>query len=138
MAQQHQQQQAQLFNQNPEDMIMRFNNQMGHPGQIIDHGMHSLAHAQQQHNLPVAHYNPYEGIENQIPDHMLDDADASENGPRRKKGSNASQANENELRSILRQYEHCTLKQMAAEVQKQEGGNGKSSEKVKQVFAMLW
>lgn len=133
-----QQPQRQMFPSAPDDMMMQFGGQVGHSGQMLDPNVHGISHAQAHHNLPPNHYNLYEGVENQIPDHMLEDADASENGPRRKKGSNVSQANENELRSTLRQYEHFSLKQMSTEVQKQEGSGGKSSEKVKQVFAMLW
>ena len=73
------------------------------------------------------------GIEN----HMLDDNDNSEAGTRKRKGSSATLANDNELRKLLRQYEAYSLKQMAAEVLKHEGAGGKS-EKVKQVFAMIW
>ncbi|WEW56623.1 hypothetical protein PRK78_002071 [Emydomyces testavorans] len=85
-----------------------------------------------------AHYpNLFEGVENQIPDHILEDHEVSEQGPRKKRGTSSSIANDNELRRLLRQYDGYTLGQMATEVQKHEGAGGKS-EKVKQVFAMIW
>ncbi|GAB1200591.1 hypothetical protein APSETT444_009965 [Aspergillus pseudonomiae] len=77
------------------------------------------------------------GIENHVPEHVLDENENSEAGAKKKKGSNSSLANDNELRKLLRQYEGYSLKQMAAEVLKHEGAGGKA-EKVKQVFAMIW
>ncbi|KAF7712301.1 DNA damage and replication checkpoint protein rfx1-like protein [Penicillium ucsense] len=77
------------------------------------------------------------GIENHLPDHPIDEQEASEPGGKKKRGTNSTLANDNELRKLLRQYEGFTLKQMAAEVMKHEGAGGKA-EKVKQVFAMIW
>lgn len=77
------------------------------------------------------------GIENHLPDHVVEDQEASEPGGKKKRGSSSTLANDNELRKLLRQYEGYTLKQMAAEVMKHEGAGGKA-EKVKQVFAMIW
>ena len=91
-------------------------------------------------NVPMSQYQSMydSGIENHVPEHLLDDNETSEaGGTKRKKGSNSSLANDNELRKLLRQYEGYTLKQMAAEVLKHEGAGGKA-EKVKQVFAMIW
>lgn len=99
-----------------------------------DLGGHGLS------NVSLSQYHSLydSGIENQVPDHLLDDNEGSETGgTKKKKGSSSSLANDNELRKLLRQYEGYTLKQMATEVLKHEGAGGKA-EKVKQVFAMIW
>ncbi|KAL3465777.1 hypothetical protein BJX64DRAFT_42673 [Aspergillus heterothallicus] len=159
-----------LYSANPEDIIMRFGQQLSHPvnGTSLDqtlpdvqhhimgrtdefptHAMHGhhLSHHSipagiHTHGLPAVTIPQYQsmydsGIENHMPDHILDDHEASETGVKKKKGSSSSLANDNELRKLLRQYEGYTLKQMAAEVLKHEGAGGKA-EKVKQVFAMIW
>ncbi|KAL4909471.1 hypothetical protein BDW74DRAFT_82151 [Aspergillus multicolor] len=157
-----------LFGNNPEDIIIRFGQQLSHQvnGTSLDpmqdthhsampradefpnhavHGHHLSHHSLSsglQHglpNVPIPQYqNMYDsGIENHLPEHVLDDHDTSEAGLKKKKGSSSSLANDNELRKLLRQYEGYTLKQMAAEVLKHEGAGGKA-EKVKQVFAMIW
>lgn len=90
--------------------------------------------------VPMSQYQSLydSGIENHVPEHMLEDNENSEaGGGKKKKGSSSSLANDNELRKLLRQYEGYSLKQMAAEVLKHEGAGGKA-EKVKQVFAMIW
>ncbi|KAL4942130.1 hypothetical protein BDV06DRAFT_169360 [Aspergillus oleicola] len=159
-----------VFGNNPEDIIMRFGQQLSHPvnGTSLDptmqdahqpvmpkaddfpnhaiHGHHLSHHALHSglptHGMPGVTIPQYQsmydsGIENHLPDHILDDHDGSEAGLKKKKGSSSSLANDNELRKLLRQYEGYTLKQMAAEVLKHEGAGGKA-EKVKQVFAMIW
>ncbi|OJJ41363.1 hypothetical protein ASPWEDRAFT_23457 [Aspergillus wentii DTO 134E9] len=157
-----------VFANNPEDIIMRFGQQLTHPvnGAALDptlqdahqpvmpraedfpnHAMHSnsLSHhsiPELSHGLPNVPIPQYQamydsGIENHVPEHVLEDNENSEAGGRKKKGSSSSLANDNELRKLLRQYEGYTLKQMAAEVLKHEGAGGKA-EKVKQVFAMIW
>lgn len=90
-------------------------------------------------SVPMPQYQAIydSGIENHVPEHVLDENENSEAGAKKKKGSNSSLANDNELRKLLRQYEGYSLKQMAAEVLKHEGAGGKA-EKVKQVFAMIW
>lgn len=103
---------------------------------------HSIPSGIPAHGLPNVAMPQYQsmydsGIENHLPEHVLDDQDTSEAGTKKKKGSSSSLANDNELRKLLRQYEGYTLKQMAAEVLKHEGAGGKA-EKVKQVFAMIW
>lgn len=103
---------------------------------------HSLPPGMPAHGLQGVTIPQYQGmydneIENHLQGHVLDDNDTSEAGLKRKKGSSSSLANDNELRKLLRQYEGYTLKQMASEVLKHEGAGGKS-EKVKQVFAMIW
>ncbi|KAM5440149.1 hypothetical protein McanMca71_002768 [Microsporum canis] len=79
----------------------------------------------------------FESTENHTPDRMLEDNEGSEVGPRKRRGTSSSIANDNELRRLLRQYDGYSLQDMAAEVRKNEGAGGKS-EKVKQVFAMIW
>lgn len=119
------------------------------PDDFPAHAMH--AHALSHHSLPpdmphgaisavaIPQYQAMydSGIENHLPDHTMDDQEASEAGGKKKRGSSSTLANDNELRKLLRQYEGYTLKQMAAEVMKHEGAGGKA-EKVKQVFAMIW
>ncbi|QGA16872.1 hypothetical protein EYB26_004542 [Talaromyces marneffei] len=152
-----------VFNPNPEDMMMRFNQQMAHSNSqgSLDVSMHEahgavMPRPEDFHGLPnsmpeivpahgipgipVSHYGHIydgSGMDSQMPDRVGDDNDNSEAGGRKKRGSSSTIANDNELRKLLRQYEGYTLKQMAAEVQKHEGAGGKS-EKVKQVFAMVW
>ena len=66
-----------------------------------------------------------------------EDSNNENGGAKRRKGAASSVANDQELRRLLIQYQGKTLKEVAAEVQKNEGAGGKS-EKAKQVFAMLW
>lgn len=66
-----------------------------------------------------------------------EDSEAAENGLRRKKVSATSIANDAELRRLLYQNQGKKLDEIAVEVQRSEGGDGRS-EKAKQVFAMLW
>jgi regulatory factor X, other len=152
-----------VFNANPEDMIMRFGSQLVHSNSAgsLDGSMHdahgaviprpedfhglpnSMPEMVGSHGLssiPVSHYGHIydtSGMDAQMVDRAGDENDNSEAGGRKKRGSSSTVANDNELRKLLRQYEHFSLKQMAAEVQKHEGAGGKS-EKVKQVFAMVW
>jgi regulatory factor X, other len=100
------------------------------PPEIAAHGLPSI---------PITQYTAiYESsIDPALPDRTLEDNENSETGARKKRGSSSTIANDNELRKLLRQYDGYTLKQMAAEVQKHDGAGGKS-EKVKQVFAMIW
>ena len=76
-----------------------------------------------------------EGAENQSP--APEDSENPEFGAKKKKGAATSLANDAELRRLLQQHQGRTLKEVATEVQRKEGGEGKS-EKAKQVFAMLW
>lgn len=89
-----------------------------------DHVQHALARA-----------GAFDGADNQSP--APEDSETAESGQRRKKGSATSLANDAELRRLVHQYQGKTLKEVAAEVQQNEGGGGRS-EKAKQVFAMLW
>ncbi|EGD92607.1 hypothetical protein TESG_00180 [Trichophyton tonsurans CBS 112818] len=88
------------------------------------------AHFPQMFDTTENHHHP-------TPDRMLEDNDGSEVGPRKRRGTSSSIANDNELRRLLRQYDGYSLQDMASEVRKNEGAGGKS-EKVKQVFAMIW
>ncbi|OQD80704.1 hypothetical protein PENANT_c033G02566 [Penicillium antarcticum] len=154
-----------MFGGNPEDMLMRFGHQFSHHSnspsldqsmhdhtampradEFQNHAMHdhTLAHQPIQPPMPhaihaIPQYQPVydSGVENHLPDHITEDQDMSEQGAKKKKGASSTLANDMELRKLLRQYEGWTLKQMAAEVMKHEGGGGKA-EKVKQVFAMIW
>lgn len=152
---------------NPEDMLMRFGHQLSnHPGatgmdgtmqdthavmpraeDFHAHPMHghTLSHHSMPpempsglSNVPAAYQQMYDsGVENHLPEHLVEEPEAQEVGGKKKRGVSSTVANDNELRKLLRQYEGWNLKQMAAEVMKHEGGGGKA-EKVKQVFAMIW
>jgi regulatory factor X len=159
-----------VFHSNPEEMIIRFGEQLSNSnsGTALDptlqnhssvgpradvhfqshelhsHGVpiHGLSHELTPHCLPgdvhpIQYSSMYDGIENQMPDHVIEDNEVSETGHRKRRGTMSTIANDNELRRLLRQYDGYSLQQMAAEVQKHEGAGGKS-EKVKQVFAMIW
>lgn len=155
-----------MFN-NPEDMLMRFGHQLSHhpnsgaldqsmqeahgvmprAGDFQTHSMH--AHTLSHHSIPpeipsglsnvtTQYQQMYDsGVENHLPEHLVEEPEISEPGGKKKRGASSTVANDNELRKLLRQYEGWSLKQMAAEVMKHEGGGGKA-EKVKQVFAMIW
>ena len=105
-----------------------------HPVQDIPQEMHS-------HSLPndaMSQYPlMYDTTETQIPDQIMGEIEVPENNPRKRRGTTSTIANDNELRKLLRQYDGWGLKEMAEEVQRHEGTGGKS-EKVKQVFAMVW
>jgi regulatory factor X len=110
-----------------------------------DHNMHQFPIIQgyqqgmPQYGIPQETIHPQsrnlEGLENQSP--APDDSENAEAGAKKKKGAATSMANDAELRRLLQQYQGKTLKEVATEVQRKEGGEGKS-EKAKQVFAMLW
>ncbi|PGH29099.1 hypothetical protein GX50_08148 [[Emmonsia] crescens] len=118
---------------------MRF---QGHELHTHSIPMHGLPEELPPNGIPgdvhSGHYTPmYDGVENQIPDHMMGENEGSEAGPRKRRGTTTTIANDNELRRLLREYDGFSLHQMAAEVQKHDGAGGKS-EKIKQVFAMIW
>jgi regulatory factor X, other len=110
-----------------------------------DHNMHQFPIMQgypqgmPQYGVPQESIHPQsrnlEGMETQSP--APDDSENAEPGAKKKKGAATSMANDAELRRLLQQYQGKTLKEVATEVQRKEGGEGKS-EKAKQVFAMLW
>jgi hypothetical protein len=96
-------------------------------------GQYGTSHEHMQH--AIARAATFDAAENQSP--APEDSETADNGQRRKKGSATSLANDAELRRLVHQYQGQTLKDVAAEVQQNEGGGGRS-EKAKQVFAMLW
>jgi regulatory factor X, other len=153
------------FSQNPEDVLLQHyhmtQQQMGSHAAVSHHDMrpHSQ-HGFQEMQYPVSyatsgipHYPMHSvGIPQQhIHHHMRqhsehylgegspapDDSNTEAGGAKRRKGTASSLANDQELRRLLDQYEGKTLKDVAAEVQRNEGAGGKS-EKAKQVFAMIW
>jgi regulatory factor X, other len=91
-----------------------------------------VGHQHMQHMQHVRHHSEqFEGSP------APEDSNNENGGAKRRKGAASSMANDQELRRLLAQYQRKTLKDVAIEVQKNEGGGGKS-EKAKQVFAMLW
>lgn len=104
--------------------------------QGYSHGMpqYGLPHGP-VHNVHPQARNLDGTADNQSP--APEDSENADNGTKRKKGAATSLANDAELRRLLKQYQGKTLKEVASEVQRKEGGEGKS-EKAKQVFAMLW
>lgn len=132
-----------------------------HPQSTMEHstGM-SLAHDmrpmsqhafQDMHHFPMQYPNgmPQYPISQQHMHHIRhqseqyegspapEDSNNENGGAKRRKGTASSMANDQELRRLLSAYQGKSLKEIAAEVQKNEGSGGKS-EKAKQVFAMLW
>lgn len=158
------QQEQQLYNTSPEEMLVRYGQEQfaqtqqynldpNLPAQqqlemqshdVQQYAMHQQGYTQglPQYGTPQDHMQhaltrtgTFDAADNQSP--APDDSETAENGQRRKKGSATSIANDAELRRLVNQYQGKTLKEVAAEVQQNEGGGGKS-EKAKQVFAMLW
>jgi regulatory factor X, other len=157
------QQQQQMYNASPEEMLVRYgqeqfaqtqqynldpslppqqhNEMQSH--EMQQYAMHSQTYPQElsqygtSHDMQhaLARTNTFDAADNQSP--APEDSETAENGQRRKKGSATSLANDAELRRLVQQYQGRTLKEVATEVQQNEGGGGKS-EKAKQVFAMLW
>lgn len=158
------QHQQQMYNMSPEEMLARYgqeqfaqiqqynldpslpaqqhNEMQSH--EMQQYAMHSqgyppgipqfgASHDHMQHALARA--GTFDAADNQSP--APEDSENADNGQRKKKGSATSIANDAELRRLVQQYQGQTLKTVAAEVQQNEGGGGKS-EKAKQVFAMLW
>jgi regulatory factor X, other len=106
-----------------------------HPQDFPQGGIpqYGTSHEHMQH--AIARTGTFDAADNQSP--APEDSETADNGQRRKKGSATSLANDAELRRLVHQYQGQTLKDVAAEVQQNEGGGGRS-EKAKQVFAMLW
>lgn len=158
------QQQQQLYNASPEEMLARYgqeqfaqtqqynldpslpaqqqNEMQNH--EMQQYTMHPQSYAQEVPQYGTSHDHmqhaltrtgTFDTTDNQSP--APEDSENADNGQRRKKGSATSLANDAELRRLVQQYQGRTLKEVAAEVQQNEGGGGKS-EKAKQVFAMLW
>lgn len=114
-----------------------FPNHAMHGHHLSHHSLSGMPHGISAVAMPQYQSIYDSGIENHVPEHVMEDNEQSETGPKKKKGNSSSIANDNELRKLLRQYGDYTLKEMAAEVLKHEGAGGKA-EKVKQVFAMIW
>jgi regulatory factor X len=111
----------------PDHNIHQFTVMQGYPQGMPQYGIPQEPINAQSRNL--------EAMENQSP--APDDSENAETGAKKKKGAATSMANDAELRRLLQQYQGRSLKEVATEVQRKEGGEGKS-EKAKQVFAMLW
>ncbi|KIX93681.1 uncharacterized protein Z520_10587 [Fonsecaea multimorphosa CBS 102226] len=153
---------AGMYGPNPEDMLMHYQHNMpphlhqqpidpntGMPQHemrpMSQHAFQEMQHYPMQypHGLP-----PY-AVAPQHLHHMRhhseqfegspapEDSNNENGGAKRRKGTASSVANDQELRRLLAQYQGKSLKEVAVEVQKNEGAGGKS-EKAKQVFAMLW
>lgn len=114
----------------PNHEVNQFNMMEGYP-----HGMPQYGMPQQVMNHAHAQTRNLDCSENQSP--APEDSENADPAAKKKKGAATSLANDAELRRLLQQYQGRTLKAVAAEVQRKEGGEGKS-EKAKQVFAMLW
>ncbi|KAK5079712.1 hypothetical protein LTR70_006464 [Exophiala xenobiotica] len=138
MAYQHNMQQ--IRPQQPHQMMpqhdMRPMTQHGYPNmQPIPVG---YADSMTGYGMPTQHIHHMRHASEHYEGSPAPDDSNNENGPsKRRKGTASSLANDQELRRLLAQYNGRTLKEVANEVQKNEGSGGKS-EKAKQVFAMLW
>lgn len=117
---QHDMRPASQHSFNIQPMPMQFTDGMPQFGMPTQH-MHHMRHASEQ----------YEGSP------APEDSNNENGTSKRRKGTASSMANDQELRRLLQQYQGRTLKDVAQEVQRNEGSGGKS-EKAKQVFAMLW
>lgn len=143
-----------MYEPNADEMLMHYQHNMSahlHQ-QAIDPatGMPQRAFQDiQQYPMQYPHGLPTYPVGHQHMQHMRhhseqfegspapEDSNNENGGAKRRKGAASSVANDQELRRLLAQYQGKTLKEVAAEVQKNEGAGGKS-EKAKQVFAMLW
>ncbi len=150
---------AGMYGPHPDEMMMHYQHAHLHQQQPIDpatgmphdvrpisqHGFQEM----QQYPMQYPHGLPAYTVGPQHMHHMRhqseqfegspapEDSNNENGGAKRRKGAASSMANDQELRRLLLQYQGRTLKDVAAEVQKNEGAGGKS-EKAKQVFAMLW
>ncbi|KIW96819.1 uncharacterized protein Z519_02210 [Cladophialophora bantiana CBS 173.52] len=152
---------AGLYGHNPEEMLMHYQHNIPpHLQQPIDpntgmpqHEMRPLSQQafqeMQHYPMQYPHGLPQYAVGPQHMHHMRhhseqfegspapEDSNNENGGAKRRKGMASSVANDQELRRLLVQYQGKSLKEVAVEVQKNEGAGGKS-EKAKQVFAMLW
>lgn len=111
---------------------------------MSQHGYHNVqavpmqfAEAMPSYAMPTQHTHHMRHASEQYDSAAPDDSNNENGGGKRRKGTASSMANDQELRRLLQQYQGRSLKDVAIEVQKNEGSGGKS-EKAKQVFAMLW
>lgn len=153
---------AAMYGHNPEEMLMHYQHNMAahlrqqsidHPASITPHEMRPMSQQafqeMQPYPMQYPHPMPPYGVPPQHMQHMRhqseqfegspapEDSNTENGGAKRRKANASSVANDQELRRLLAQYQGKSLKEVAAEVQKNEGSGGKS-EKAKQVFAMLW
>ncbi|KAJ9612421.1 hypothetical protein H2200_004018 [Cladophialophora chaetospira] len=151
---------AGMYGPNPDEVMMHYQHQHLHqqsidPATGMPHEMGTRPMSQQgfqemqQYPMQYPHGLPPYSVGAQHMHHMRhhseqfegspapEDSNNENGGAKRRKGAASSMANDQELRRLLAQYQGKTLKEVAAEVQKNEGAGGKS-EKAKQVFAMLW
>ncbi|KIW71621.1 hypothetical protein PV04_03763 [Phialophora macrospora] len=147
-----------IYGPNPDEMMMHYQHPHIHqqpidPATGMPHEVRPMSqHAfqeMQQYPMQYPHGVPQYPIGPQHMHHMRhhseqfegspapEDSNNENGGAKRRKGAASSVANDQELRRLLAQYQGKTLKEVAAEVQRNEGAGGKS-EKAKQVFAMLW
>lgn len=97
-----------------------------------------FADGMSQYGVPAQHMHHMRHASEQYEGSPAPEDSNNENGPsKRRKGTASTLANDQELRRLLQQYQGRTLRDVASEVQRNEGSGGKS-EKAKQVFAMLW
>lgn len=87
--------------------------------------------------MPTQHIHHMRNASEQYEGSPAPEDSNNEANSKKRKGASSSMANDQELRRLLQQYQSRSLKEVAMEVQKNEGSGGKS-EKAKQVFAMLW
>ena len=89
---------------------------------------------------PPQQYQAYESKENQSLNDAAEDKTQnraeSQDAQRKPKVSSASQANDQELRRLIRENCHRDLKEVAGSVLAKE--RGPKAEKTKQIFAMIW
>lgn len=111
---------------------------------VSQHGYHNVqpmpmpfADAMSTYGMPTQHVHHMRHASEQYDSPAPEDSNNENGGSKRRKGTASSMANDQELRRLLQQYQGRSLKEIALEVQKNEGAGGKS-EKAKQVFAMLW
>jgi len=111
---------------------------------MSQHGYHSVqtmpmqyADTMPAYGMPTQHVHHMRHASEQYDSPAPEDSNNENGGSKRRKGTASSMANDQELRRLLQQYQGRSLKEVAFEVQKNEGSGGKS-EKAKQVFAMLW
>jgi len=149
-----------MYSHNPEQVLLHYQHNIASQLQIDPtatgmqpHDMRPISQQafqdMQQYPISYAHGLPSYAVAPQHMHHMRhhseqfegspapEDSNTENGGAKRRKGTASSVANDQELRRLLAQYQGKSLKEVAAEVQKNEGAGGKS-EKAKQVFAMLW
>lgn len=137
---------AAMYGPNPEEVLMHYQHipqqhdmrPMSQQGfQEIQHYPMQYPHGLPQYAVPPPHMQHMRHHSEHFEGSPAPEDSNTEGGAKRRKGTASSMANDQELRRLLAQYQGKSLKEVAAEVQKNEGSGGKS-EKAKQVFAMLW